>query len=129
MSAWSQRPPGRIVIFSLLPGIVIAGFFVSFRWYDMALGIIAGALIGLVTLWFLAGSVELVGGPDEERRRKRWYAAASLFKYFIVGAFCYVVFKFTNASAIGMCVGYTVALAGFLFAYLTAIDDFDPKSD
>lgn len=129
MNLWSERPEWRIPVFSLLPGIVIAGFFVSFRWYDMALGIIAGALVGLVTLWFLAGSVELVAGPDEERRRKQWYAVASLLKYFIVGAFCYIVFQFTEASAIGMCAGYTVALAGFLFAYLTAIDDSDRGTD
>jgi len=105
----------RVWILMLLPGVTIAGSFVALGRLDLAAGIACGCV-----LW--AASIGVLGVCTREMTtrgtstRKVVFILVHVAKYALIALAVYAAIKHPQISLVGLAIGYTVGMAGYIAA-------------
>lgn len=99
----------------LLPGMTIAGCFAALGRFDLAAGIACGCVLWAVSIGVLGLCTRQITVPTRGRRRVL-FVLVHVAKYALIALALYAVVKHPQISLIGLAIGYTVGMAGFIAA-------------
>ncbi len=119
MKMYRERVKPRSWLLVVLPGILIAGFFAGIGRLAVAAGVLCGVLLWAFGVWLLVVcTMEVTATPGG--RRRLVFVLLHVAKYGLLGAAIYGAVKCPQIDVVGLAGGYTIGLAGFIAANLTA---------
>ena len=99
----------------LLPGMTIAGCFAALGRLDLAVGIACGSGLWVASSSVLGLCTHEITLPRTTRRRVL-FILIHVAKYGLIALVLYAVVRHPQISLIGLTIGYTVGLAGYIAA-------------
>lgn len=109
----------RIWVISLAPGIIIAGLIVGTGRLEFGLGVLSGTVLAVGSQGVLTLLVHRITTPGNWKRTTA-AIAAQFVKYLLIGLAVYVAVHHPHIDSIGMFVGITLAVAGFVAGQVMA---------
>ncbi len=105
----------RAWLLMLLPGIIIAGSFAVLGQFDLAAGIACGCALWVASSSVLGLCTREITLPTSTWRRVL-FVLIHVAKYALIALALYTVVRHSQTSLLGLAIGYTIGMAGYIAA-------------